>query len=596
MIKKIKKYSFIIIIPFLTSSCASILNSSFQKVSIDTDENSTVLVDGRKPEMKDGKYLIRRDAISKQITIKKEGYKDFNTAIIQYKKSPYYAVSIVPFSVAFLIPVLCDNMIRSRDYVNKISLEAKMIEVLNKEKFSSILKLNNITVTPNSNETYSWNKVPYRKFIHNKSLTKRKKDREVVNLSSSSLSSMFIELFESKGYMKYEANDIDKLYLNATVTSFSESSYYSPAMAYAGTISNYGNMITSALTIKWEVLDNNKNVVFTHQTQTKSGSFAYVEKSGKSEARSNAIKDAIEIGFLELIKTDDFNKQLDKRSVELSTYLSNNNSNKIETVTIINQNYIDTITIKNKANILYLSKKNLELRATFRAYDGIGAIRKKAFLEMIKDVPELHSYAKSNMRLKRIGFASSLVKVYNDYKLSGESKPLNQDYYNSFGLITKKEYHQGPREELLRTKLPITGRISVLQVTTNHYTNGMKTGSTIGENFKFKFTYGNTEYKKGFLLKNLKMAIGDDKEALKHIQKYRANWIARQSLKVFAVAASGFALMVADNQKPFGISDESTLFVAIPVVGIFSWAFGLPQSYKTKNITNAINTYNQNLK
>ncbi len=350
------------------------------------------------------------------------------------------------------------------------------------------------------------------------------------------------------------------------------------------------------MSITWEVLDNDKNILFTYQTNNKSGQFAFYDKDTQNEALSKAIKDAIEIGFLELIKTEDFTKQLDKRSGELTTYLSNNNSNKIKTDSIIDQNYIDTIAIENKDNILYLSKKNLELRATFRDARGImGAVRKKSFLEMVEDVPELHTYAKLNIGLKRNGFALSLVKVYNDYKLSGETKELNQDYYNSFGLITKKEYQQGPREEILKTKLPISGQILHYVVRTDHYSNGMNTGSTTAEHFKFKFTYGNTEYKKGILLKNLRMAIGDDKEALKHIRKYRANWASRQLLKVVGVSMLALSLKVADGQNPFGISSDATPFIAIPSIGIFSWAFS-PQKYKTKNITNAIATYNQNLK
>lgn len=266
--------------------------------------------------------------------------------------------------------------------------------------------------------------------------------------------------------------------------------------------------------------------------------------------------------------------------------------NKVDKYPIVNQNYVDTLSIVKKSGILYLSKQNLELRATFR---GSGAPKVSAFLKAVEDVPKFQKYVKSNINLGRVDFANNIIGAYNHYKLTEGTEELNQDYFNRFGLITKKEYRKGPRQEILKTKQPITGEIKQLIVTTTHYTNSVFTRSTTGENFKFKFKYGNTTYKKGFLLKNLKMAIGDDKEALKHIKKYRANWIARQSLKVFAIAATGFALMVADDQKPFGISSESTALIAIPLTGIFTWAF-MPQRYKTKNITNTINTYNQNLK
>lgn len=594
MIKKIKNYSIILITPFLISSCASILNSKFQKVTINTDEKSTVLIDGRIPKRtEDGKYLISRDAKSKQITVIKEGFKDENLSIIQYRRSPYYAMSIVPFAIT-LFPPFYDNMIRSRNYLSELSIN-QMIEIPNKDRFSSVLKINKITTLPNNEEEQSKQYIQYRKFVKNKSLSNER--NADISISSNSLKSNFIALFEKRGYITSENNDLEKIYFNAIITNRSFKSFGFYTSGKTATQNDFGEMLYANLIITWEVLDNDKNILFTYQTDNKSGQFAFYDKNTQNEALSKAIKDAIEIGFLELIKTDEFTRQLDKRSEELTTYLSNNNSNKIERDTIVSQNYIDTIVIENKDNILYLSKKNLELRATFRDARGImGAVRKKSFLEMVEDVPELHTYAKLNIGLKRNGFALSLVKVYNDYKLSGETKELNQDYYNSFGLITKKEYQQGPREEILKTKLPISGQILHYVVRTDHYSNGMKTGSTTGENFKFKFTYGNTEYKKGILLKNLRMAIGDDKEALKHIRKYRANWASRQLLKVVGVSMLALSLKVADGQNPFGISSEATPFIALPSIGIFSWAFGSPQRYKTKNITNAINTYNKNLK
>lgn len=594
MIRKSKTYLVILIIPFLFSSCASILNSKFQRVEIKTDEQITVLVDGRTPAMKGEKYLVRRDAIAKQITIKKEGYKDLNTALIQYKKSPYYAISVVPFSVAFLIPVLCDNMIKSRDYVSKISIENKMLPLPNKDEIASVLKLNNIKVNLNSNETYSWSKVPYRKFLHNKSLAKRKKNRESINLSVSYLTSKFISVLEKEGYMKYETNYIDKLYLNATATNYSESSYYSPAMAYAGTIDNYGSMITSNLAIKWEVLDNNKNVIFSHQTQTKSGQFAYGGSTPKREARTKAIKDGIHSNFIELVNSADFKKELKKRDADFKKYSPKNIT---KTDILEEQNFIDIITAENKDGILYLSKKNIKERASFRGDGTIGIINKSAVVTMVEDIPEFHSFAKKNINSGK-GFTSSLISCYNDYKLTGKTKTLNQEYFFKFGLMTKKEYRNGPSDERLKTKQPIGSEIKHVRVTTTHYDlQSMETSSTVGENFRFKFTYGNAEYKKGFLLKNLSKAMGQDLEARKHIRKYRGNFAARTSLFLLGIAQAGLAINWASTgNTPFGLSTTGGIIALSPGIIFANWFNLFPQKYKTKNISNAINTYNQNLK
>jgi hypothetical protein len=282
MTRKLKTYLVLLIIPFLLSSCASILNSKFQKVTIKTDEKSSVLVDGRVPERtKDGRYLIRRDAESKQITVKKEGCKDLNTSIIQYKKSPYYAMSIVPFSVAFFIPVMCDNMIKSRNYVKEVSLDNKMIELPNKERISSVIRLNKTFAQLNDESNFSRVTIPYRKFI-NENQSAKKKDKEVINLTSTLFSSLLEKLLKEENYMiskknifeelvsnpilnKQEQNSLDKIYINATLNKYRYHSFYSRAAGNGGTISNYGNMLYVEMGIKWKIMDNDKNVLFTHQ-------------------------------------------------------------------------------------------------------------------------------------------------------------------------------------------------------------------------------------------------------------------------------------------------------------------------------------------
>lgn len=590
MIKTIKPYIIIFITSFLLTSCASILNPKFQKVTIKTDKNSTVLIDGRVPERtKDGRYLIRRDAESKQITVKKEGYTNLNTSIIQYKKSPYFIMSLVPFGIT-IFPIFCDNMIKSRNYVKEVSLNNKMIELPNKEKVSSIIEFNNIITQSNNESNFSRISIPYRKFI-NGNQSARKKDKKIINLSSDNFSKHLIELFEEQKYMKYEKNNIDKLYINATLNNYRYHSFWSEATANGGTISNYGNMLYVEMGIKWEIMDYDKNILFTYQTNNPSGQFAYGGGITKTEARTKSIKDGIHYNFIELLNSIDFKKELEKKNVDLKINLSDSTK---KTDTINEQNYIDIISVENKDGILYLSKKNMYERASFRGDGTIGVINKSVVVKMVEDVPELHKFANKNINSGK-GFTSALISCYNDYKLTGKTKTLNQSYFYQFGLITKKEYRNGPSEEILKVKQPIYGEIKERIVTTTHYSNSIPSSTTVGSNFRFKFSYGNAEYKKGFLLNNLKIAIGDDKEALKHIRKYRANWAARLGLKVAGVAMLVFTLKVADDQNPLGISSDATPFLAIPTIGLFTWAF-MPQKYKSKNISNAINTYNGNLK
>ncbi len=588
MTSNIKVFAVILIIPFLLSSCASILNSKFQKVTIKTSENSTVLVDGRVPERtEDGRYLIRRDAEAKQITVKKEGQKDINTSIIQYKKSPFYIMSVVPFGIT-IFPIMCDNMIKSRNYTNTVSLENRTKELPNKEKISSIIKLNEVNTIANDESNFSREKVAYRKFISG-SESANKKSKKLINLGNHDFYRLLIKSLEEQDYMKYGESNVEKLYINATLNNYRYHSFISRAMANGGTISSYGSMLYVDMGIKWEVMDENKKVLFTHQTNVVSDQFAYLYKT-KSASLDNAIKDGTHTSFIDLVNSAGFKKEMDKREADLTSHLAKNTAPKVDLDTASS---VDIILAENKDGILYLSKKNIQERASFRGDGTIGIINKSAVIKMVEDIPLLHKYASENINSGK-GFTASLIACYNDYKLTGKTKTLNQSYFNGFGLITKKEYKSGPSAEMLKIKKPISGEIKHVRTTTTHYSNAGATSSTTGDNFKFKFSYGNAEYKKGFLLKNLKLAIGDDEEAQKHIGKYRRNYIARIGLKVLAVSALTFTLMVADDKEPMGISSDATIFLAIPTLGIFSWGFK-PQNYKAKNITNAINTYNSHL-
>ncbi|MDB4534430.1 hypothetical protein N9242_06105 [Vicingaceae bacterium] len=237
---------------------------------------------------------------------------------------------------------------------------------------------------------------------------------------------------------------------------------------------------------------------------------------------------------------------------------------------------IDTILIETKPNYKILIKNNREFQATFYESENI---RIQGFLDAVDDVPEIRNYAELNLTYRRSGFANSLIACYNDYIKTGKTKELNRTYYNSFGMISNKEFRKGPNEEMLKIKKPIQGNIRSITVS--------KTGSSDAENYRMKFTYGNTEYKSGFLLSNLKKSMGGDEEALKHIKKYRHNWTAR----TFGPVIGATAIVLV------GLSlTESSPLVFIPAVLVINWMNIFPQKYKTKNITNAINTYNQNLK
>ena len=107
-LKKIKvmknKIILFVVVAMLLYSCASILNGKYQKITINKEDSDQILIDGEIPKEKNGKYLIRRDLIPKQITVKSEGFKDENRVIMQYKKSPINILSWIPFGILIYPP------------------------------------------------------------------------------------------------------------------------------------------------------------------------------------------------------------------------------------------------------------------------------------------------------------------------------------------------------------------------------------------------------------------------------------------------------------------------------------------------------------
>lgn len=270
-------------------------------------------------------------------------------------------------------------------------------------------------------------------------------------------------------------------------------------------------------------------------------------------------------------------------------------NDSIKSNTLVEKESIDIISLESVGHDLFLSKRDVEAKVT----NSFRGINKNEVLRLIEDVPTLYSFVEENAH-SGYGFISSLVSCYNDYKLTGKTEELNQSYFYKFGLITKKEFKNGPSEELLKERRPISGEYEQFRTvtTTTHYVNSMPTYTTqtVGESFRFKFSYGNAEFKKGFLLSNLNKAMGKDEEAKKHIRKYRANFAARTSIFFLGVTQLGLAMnWAASDSPPLGLSTVGGIIALAPGLVFINWFNFFPQKYKAKNIKDAINTYNRNL-
>ncbi|MFP4664369.1 MAG: hypothetical protein ACLFM1_08070, partial [Bacteroidales bacterium] len=78
-----KKIIPFLLLPLLFTNCATIFNSKYQNVKVETNDECTMYVDGEEITPEKGKISLKRDMYPKTIRIEKEGYLDYYYATLQ---------------------------------------------------------------------------------------------------------------------------------------------------------------------------------------------------------------------------------------------------------------------------------------------------------------------------------------------------------------------------------------------------------------------------------------------------------------------------------------------------------------------------------
>jgi len=358
------------------------------------------------------------------------------------------------------------------------------------------------------------------------------------------------------------------------------------------TYGEWGDFLQVSLKLKWEFLDANEDVVFTELTSSRSGEFVYEYQYKKTEneelAKRRALIDAIENGFLEVIKTDKVKllNPMKKNEALVNEVLDDKKGDK-DAITSrdIEKININQISIFNDGRQSYLVKNNSKTNI-FKEQNGMHT---KDILTLVKDDEILHSFAKANMH-EGFGYLSSFINCYNHRQLHPEIK-FTPKYYHQFGLITSTEFYDGPSDELLKTKLPISYDINQIIIQKfDSYNNRYVSQS---DNFKVLFSYGKTEFRKGPFVKNIMKAVSNDEEALVYIKEYRKKVFTRVGLVSagvsFAVLTGVLATRDSDLSEALLVptSIASVLLINIPLF--------LDRTYKSTLTKKAFDTYNKNL-
>jgi len=313
-----KKLVSFIIISIVLSSCATILNSKYQKVTINTDVNNKVLINGEDPIIKNGKYLLQRDRKPKEIIVKQDGYKDEYITVMQYKRTPLYTLSWIPFGI-FLLPPMYDIGNRVWDYEKVINIGQNMVAIPQKGDDTKEIKLNKIGVNLEADN------IKYRYFPTYKNFKRREENKEVsvsddnekIEMGNTIFSDLLNELLKEKGYIDTTKKILKDSYLNNLLINATITSYTIHSISNTSGYASYGSMVYVDLTINWQALDYYQKPIFSDTTRTTSGQFAIIDYNKRDKVIQNSIKDGMEFGLIEFMNSENVIKLLhDKGELE----------------------------------------------------------------------------------------------------------------------------------------------------------------------------------------------------------------------------------------------------------------------------------------
>ena len=319
-----KKLALLLIIPILFTSCASILNSKYQKITINTDSDVEVKIDGRTPKIKKGKYLIKRDLKAKQIVLSKEGYKSQYYTLSQSKKSKLYygswltigLAAVSTYGILALYVPYADRGPHAFNYEKEYSFKDEMVAIPEKDSTLKEIQLNKFSVDIKAEDLIVNYARSYKNFKKGKYYTtSNNSSTEALKIENTIFSDLLNELLVEKGYIDttrvlIKDNYLSNLYIDAKITHCVVNSSQVHNDAEHGL--TFVDMI-----IEWKALDYYKEPIFTQTSNVTSGQIAYSSYNGIERSLQSAIKDGIEVSFYDFVNKNEVQKLLKDRTQEI---------------------------------------------------------------------------------------------------------------------------------------------------------------------------------------------------------------------------------------------------------------------------------------
>lgn len=297
----------------LFSSCASFLNGKYQKVIINSNGDK-ILVDGKEPDYApDGRIKVQRDQNPHQITVQKEGYIDENIVIVQTKKSPLYALSIIPFGILFY-PIFYDVGPKAFNYEKEFRVDNEYEDIKSKGDNQKNIRLDQVAVNLSGKDIVYKRFYNYKDYKKNNSNFRTNTDDEEVFFEDTQFSDLLNEVLVEKGYIDTTEKLFKGSYNNdLMLTSSVDYLLLVSAPATARGLANYstGVMFTE-LEMSWALKDFYGKPVFADTLTLKSSEFGFNSDKSFSEVFLVSVKDCLSKGLTEFVSNDAVQSAMEK--------------------------------------------------------------------------------------------------------------------------------------------------------------------------------------------------------------------------------------------------------------------------------------------
>jgi len=283
----------------LSTSCASVLNSKYQKVAITTSNpNTKVYVDdvlagqGEVVQVK-----MKRDSKLKQVKTEVDGFKAEYQVHYQHKKSPLYILSWIPFGI-FIYPPLLDYGPKSYNYDKTMAIKNKLAVTSRKpdEKYL-YLQTTAFNVKKEDLKFESYSKTAFDK---GKKTKKSEQSKQSLDIKNSIFTDAVNNILKKHGYIDTTRtifkDNTNALYVSADIKSLS----FKDVRVWANQF--YSPFTVAETSIDWNILDIYGQSKIKKTIKCQSGQFSPDYYDDKNKLLLALLEDAINTSFFELMQ------------------------------------------------------------------------------------------------------------------------------------------------------------------------------------------------------------------------------------------------------------------------------------------------------